>query len=169
MAMGTGGGGGMVKTPDLQIGKESKEIGAFKLDLSQVTPEFVDDQRSAAAQLQTFISIGTKLPMNQHRKIYTIVGSRSHPAPELDAFVEKKKRELEEVDFISAGSSLKICLVAEGSADIYPRLGPTMEWDTAAGQAISDCAGANLRIYETSKPLSYNKANLLNPWFIVER
>ena len=63
-----------------------------------------------------------------------IMGSRSHGTPELEAFVEKKRQEVKEVEFVSAGSSLKICRVAEGVADIYPRLGPTMEWDTAAGQ-----------------------------------
>ena len=74
-----------------------------------------------------------------------------------------------ELDFVSAGSSLKFCLVAEGKADIYPRLGPTMEWDTAAGQVVAQCAGARIVNHETGRELRYNKESLLNPWFIVER
>jgi 3'(2'), 5'-bisphosphate nucleotidase len=81
--------------------------------------------------------------------------------------VEQKRREYEQVDFISAGSSLKICLVAEGKADIYPRLGPTMEWDTAAGQAIAENAGRQVLVWDTRKPMTYNREDLLNPWFVV--
>jgi 3'(2'), 5'-bisphosphate nucleotidase len=98
-----------------------------------------------------------------------IVGSRSHAGEALRDYVETKRREVGEVDFVSAGSSLKFCLVAEGKADIYPRLGPTMEWDTAAGQAIAENAGAQVRQVESQQPLAYNKPDLLNPWFIVER
>ena len=83
--------------------------------------------------------------------------------------VEEKRAEFGDVEFISAGSSLKICLVAEGRADLYPRLGPTMEWDTAAGQAIAESAGARVYQYDTREPLIYNKADLHNPWFIVQR
>ena len=65
------------------------------------------------------------------------------------------------------GSSLKICLVADGTADVYPRFAPTMEWDTAAGQAIAEAAGKSVINYETGKRLNYNKENLLNSWFLV--
>ena len=64
---------------------------------------------------------------------------------------------------------MKFCRVAEGAADIYPRLAPTMEWDTAAGQAVAEGAGARVVRYDNQEPLSYNKQNLLNPWFVVER
>jgi 3'(2'), 5'-bisphosphate nucleotidase len=97
------------------------------------------------------------------------MGSRSHATPELEAYVETMRKEHGEVDFISAGSSLKICLVAEGQADIYPRLGPTMEWDTAAGQAIATASGAQVVRHDDGTPLAYNKENLLNPWFFVKR
>jgi 3'(2'), 5'-bisphosphate nucleotidase len=100
-------------------------------------------------------------------RTYTIMGSRSHASPELMAFVEQKRSEYEQVHLISAGSSLKICLVAEGKADIYPRLGPTMEWDTAAGQAIAENAGRQVLTWETRKPMRYNREDLLNPWFVV--
>ena len=100
---------------------------------------------------------------------YTIVGSRSHPSPEFAAFAEEMTKSHGQVDVRSVGSSLKICLVAEGEADIYPRLGPTMEWDTAAGQAVAVCAGCRVNRFDTGEPLRYNKQSLLNPFFIVER
>jgi 3'(2'), 5'-bisphosphate nucleotidase len=98
---------------------------------------------------------------------YTIVGSRSHSTPEVDRIVEENRRIHGAVDFISAGSSLKICMVAEGRADLYPRTGPTMEWDTGAGQAIAQAAGAEVVEFDSDKPLRYNKEDLLNPWFTV--
>ena len=69
----------------------------------------------------------------------------------------------------SIGSSLKFALVASGQADVYPRFGPTMEWDTAAGQAICNAVGIEVMSKATNKPLLYNKENLLNPWFLVSK
>ena len=97
-----------------------------------------------------------------------VVASRSHLSDETLQFVEDLKKEGKEVDFVSSGSSLKFCLVAEGKADVYPRFGPTMEWDTAAGQAVIEIAGGSVLNWETKKRLEYNKENLLNPFFIVE-
>ena len=97
-----------------------------------------------------------------------VVGSRSHLSPETLQFVEDLKAQGKEVEFRSSGSSLKLCLVAEGEADVYPRFGPTMEWDTAAAHAVALYAGKNVINYETKQPLVYNKETLLNPWFIVE-
>lgn len=92
----------------------------------------------------------------------TVVMSRSHPSPELDEYL----RGVPVAEALAVGSSLKLCAVAEGKADLYPRLGPTMEWDTAAGQAIVQAAGGTvLRLDGT--PLEYNKENLLNPYFEV--
>ncbi|MDA0705167.1 MAG: 3'(2'),5'-bisphosphate nucleotidase CysQ [Proteobacteria bacterium] len=92
-----------------------------------------------------------------------VVGSRSHRGSSLDAFLDK----LGEYDMLPMGSSLKFCTVAEGNADVYPRLGPTSEWDTAAAQAVVEQAGG--RVLELDgKPLSYNKKEaILNPWFVV--
>src|SRR5690606_14971359 len=101
-------------------------------------------------------------------KNYTIVASRSHMSPETEAFFKKKKDEHHQFDTVSMGSSLKICLVAEGKAHVYPRYAPTMEWDTAAGHAIALGAGKNLYDYETGKPMKYNRENLRNNWFLVE-
>ncbi|MEX2380258.1 MAG: inositol monophosphatase family protein, partial [Vicingaceae bacterium] len=72
-----------------------------------------------------------------------------------------------EVEIISVGSSLKLCMVAEGKADAYPRFAPTMEWDTAAGQAIVEAMGGTVINWKTQSPMLYNRENLLNDWFLV--
>ena len=82
--------------------------------------------------------------------------------------IDELKKEHGEVKLTSIGSSIKICLVAEGTADIYPRFAPTMEWDTAAGHAIAKAAGKELYHQDGCTPLAYNKEDLLNPWFIVK-
>jgi 3'(2'), 5'-bisphosphate nucleotidase len=96
-----------------------------------------------------------------------IVGSRSHPTPEMEAFVAEQRAQFGEVEFIAMGSSLKLCIVAEGKADIYPRFGPTMEWDTAAADAVVRASGRRVLAYGTDDDLPYNKENLLNGWFVV--
>jgi len=97
-----------------------------------------------------------------HEAGLTVVMSRSHPSPELEEYLKGVKI----AEALPVGSSLKLCVVAEGLADIYPRLGPTMEWDTAAGHAVAEAAGAKVMTPE-GVPLVYNKENLLNPYFIV--
>lgn len=92
-----------------------------------------------------------------------VVGSRSHRGASLDAFLEK----LVDFEMVPMGSSLKFCLVAEGAADIYPRLGPTSEWDTAAAQAVVEQAGGTV-LQLDGNPLNYNtKPDILNPHFLV--
>ncbi len=92
-----------------------------------------------------------------------VVGSRSHRGASLDAFLEQ----LGPVEMLAMGSSLKFCIVAEGKADIYPRLGLTSEWDTAAAQAVVEQAGGAVVELDGS-PLAYNaKADILNPHFLV--
>jgi 3'(2'), 5'-bisphosphate nucleotidase len=98
----------------------------------------------------------------------TVVASRSHLTEEVERFVGALREGGKEVDFVSAGSSLKFCLVAEGSADVYPRFGPTMEWDTAAAHAVALGAGRSVRTWPDREALRYNKEDLLNPWFVVE-
>ena len=98
---------------------------------------------------------------------FCIVASRSHLSAETETFIEEMRQEHEDIRLVSSGSSLKICLVAEGSADVYPRFAPTMEWDTAAGDAIARAAGREMVNAETGEPLTYNKPDLHNPWFIV--
>jgi 3'(2'), 5'-bisphosphate nucleotidase len=94
-----------------------------------------------------------------------IVASRSHAGPATEAFLKNLEHDYA-LEVVSKGSSLKFCLVAEGSADLYPRLGPTMEWDTAAAQCIVAQAGGQVTTLKKT-PLQYNKTDLLNPYFVV--
>ncbi len=111
----------------------------------------------------------SRLPDKNGNGTLTVAGSRSHGTRELEEYVQGLRERYGEVAFLPAGSSLKFCLVAEGLADIYPRLGPTMEWDTAAGQVIVEEAGGSVVEWGSTRPLEYNKENLLNPHFIAFR
>ena len=106
--------------------------------------------------------------INKNRK-FTVVASRSHMSPETAEFIDELKVEHGDIKLISKGSSLKLCEVAEGSADIYPRFAPTSEWDTAAAHAIVSISGGEVINALTNKPVVYNKEDILNPWFIVRR
>lgn len=110
----------------------------------------------------------TRLPMSHPDRTYTIVASRSHQSAETEAFIRNAEKEHGKVQLTSMGSALKICLVAEGAADVYPRYAPTMEWDTAAGHAIANEAGHQLIDLSTNAPMRYNKHELVNNWFIVQ-
>lgn len=134
------------------------ERGAFKIS------EF----NNPDAGLDQWIASAEKLPLAIDSKMYTVVGSRSHKSAETAEFMDELSVEHGEINIVSMGSSLKICLVAEGVADIYPRFAPTMEWDTAAGHAIAKAAGKEIYDHSTGKPMVYNKENLLNNWFIVK-
>jgi 3'(2'), 5'-bisphosphate nucleotidase len=112
---------------------------------------------------------GTRTPI--HVRAYaggraTVVASRSHRGAEVDRFLERLAAREGDYETASYGSSLKLCLVAEGSADVYPRLGPTSEWDTAAAQCVVEAAGGAVTNL-AGQPLAYNKPDILNPWFLV--
>jgi len=112
---------------------------------------------------------GQKLPCKteKQRNTYKIIASRSHMSDETRKFIDTMRTKKEK-ELISIGSSLKICLVAEGEADIYPRLAPTMEWDTGAAHAIVNEAGGSVIEYEKRRQLHYNQRKTLrNPSFIV--
>jgi 3'(2'), 5'-bisphosphate nucleotidase len=111
--------------------------------------------------VNNLIDSSVKLPLSREDKTYTIVASRSHLSDETVDFIEELKKEKGDVHLISKGSSLKLCLVAEGSADCYPRFAPTMEWDTAAGQAICEHAGFRVIDWETKKIYSTIDQNYL--------
>jgi len=96
-----------------------------------------------------------------------VVGSLSHQSPQMLEFLAEQKLKHRHVEFVPMGSSLKLCLVAEGAADIYPRYGPTMEWDTAAAHAVVNAAGRRVTHHDSDDELHYNKPDLHNPWFIV--
>lgn len=97
-----------------------------------------------------------------------VVCSRSHLNEDTKKFIDEMKERYKNIVLISRGSSLKFCMVAEGIADVYPRFAPTMEWDTAAGQAICEAVGINVWDQNTKKPLLYNKKSLKNNWFLVK-
>lgn len=132
-------------------------VGSFKIQaFSEKTDQSVDEWMVEQNQLpQVF------------ERPYTIVGSRSHMSPETEEFIEEMKGKHGEIDIISVGSSLKLCMVAEGKADAYPRFAPTMEWDTAAGQAIVEAMGRSVIDWKTKENMKYNRENLLNNWFLV--
>jgi 3'(2'), 5'-bisphosphate nucleotidase len=96
-----------------------------------------------------------------------VVASRSHMNDETKGFIDSLSRHYKSLELTSSGSSLKLCLVAEGAADIYPRLALTMEWDTAAAHAIVSEAGGHVVKFGTEEELAYNKETLLNPYFLV--
>lgn len=138
----------------------STEHGAYRVDGAAHLKDLDN--------IEDWMSKGVKLPESQERP-YTMVGSRSHMSDETAAYFDDVRRDHPNAEIISKGSSLKICMVAEGSADVYPRFAPTMEWDTAAGHAIAKAAGFEIyQAKEENKPLEYNKEDLLNPWFIVK-
>ena len=105
-------------------------------------------------------------PNQKNNNILRIVGSRSHLNDTTKNYISKIEKK-NKTRIVSKGSSLKFCLVAEGEAEIYPRFAPTMEWDTAAGQAICEAVGVKVTDVTTNEPLKYNKQNLLNPHFLV--
>lgn len=136
----------------------SETVGAYKSEISKAT----------VLNLASLIASANKLPIEVTNKKFKVVASRSHLSEETEMFVDGLKTVHKELEFISSGSSIKLCLVAEGTANVYPRFAPTMEWDTAAGQAICEIAGKQVIDYTTNKSLLYNKENLLNNWFIVQ-
>ena len=135
----------------------SKEMGAFKVAVDLKNYD-----------LETLISKGNKLPLQREDNTFTIVASRSHMSPETETYVQEMRDLHGEVNLISKGSSLKLCMVAEGTANCYPRFAPTMEWDTAAGQAICEHAGFQVIDWSTKENMLYNREELLNAWFLVK-
>ena len=135
----------------------SKELGSFKVNI---------DLKSY--NLEHILVDANKLPLQRKDNTFTIVASRSHMSLETEAYVVKMKEKHGDANLISKGSSLKLCMVAEGTANCYPRFAPTMEWDTAAGQAICEHAGFEVIDIVTKKNMLYNRENLLNNWFIVK-
>lgn len=103
------------------------------------------------------------------RKTVRLISSKSHYNRETEEYVEKLKRKHQQIEMISIGSAMKFMYLAEGKADIYPRLAPTMEWDTAAGQIILEESGGRVLDFQAREPLVYNKEDLKNPWFVATR
>jgi 3'(2'), 5'-bisphosphate nucleotidase len=148
-------------------------FGAYKLDNLKTIGQLLDDAGNSARnslQLGALVDRAVRLPLRQatgrSSKQINLVGSRSHGIEALSDFVEKMKEDYDTVGFVPAGSALKFCLVAEGKADLYPRFGPTMEWDTAAGHCVVEQSGGAVVRMSGKTPLDYNKRDLLNPHFI---
>ena len=150
---------GVVYVPALkELYFSTSEIGSFKT-------RAINTNLSIEDRIQE----SQKLPINNLDRPYTVVASRSHLSEETSEFIAKLEEKHGKVERLSKGSSLKLCMVAEGSADMYPRFAPTMEWDTAAGQAICNHSGCTVINWKTKSDLLYNREELLNPWFLVER
>jgi 3'(2'), 5'-bisphosphate nucleotidase len=143
------------------------DLGAFKTSDAQAV--LAASGPAGEVRLDAWMQSSERLPIRPASRRFTVAGSRSHMSREMEDYLAELRSSKGAIEFISAGSALKFCLVAEGTADLYPRLGPTMEWDTAAGQAVAEAAGARVLQYENRTPMRYNKESLLNPWFIVER
>jgi 3'(2'), 5'-bisphosphate nucleotidase len=131
-------------------------IGSYKIEIDNCVKD-----------LDNLIDLSARLPVSHERLEYVVVGSRSHMTKETKEYVDLMKLKKKEIRVLAIGSSLKICMVAEGRADSYPRYAPTMEWDTAAGHAIANMAGFKILEYNSSEEIVYNKESLLNPWFLV--
>lgn len=144
----------------------AKGVGAFKINHVDFIPFIGVIQTSS---LEDLFRVAKKLPTVSNRKNYVVVASRSHMSSETHYHIENIKHHHQNVEIVSTGSSIKMCWVAEGIADEYPRFGPTMEWDTAAGQAILEESKACLIDFKTNQVMKYNRENLLNNWFIAKR
>ncbi len=133
--------------------------------------------------LQSLEKLGHDVPGLGDGSPLRVVASRSHGSAATESFVQRLAAEGRPVERVSRGSALKLCMVASGEADVYPRLAPTMEWDTAAAQAVVECAGGRVVVYDDAlhaaftergpsalcagRSLTYNRPDLLNPWFVA--
>lgn len=144
----------------------AKGLGSFKIDRHDFIPLL---NGLDLIPFDNLMAHTKKLPHQSYPEVYTIVASRSHLSKETYAYIEEKKTQHGDVNIVNTGSSIKMCWVAEGFADEYPRFGPTMEWDTAAGQAILENAGCELIDFTTNASMIYNRAELRNNWFTARR
>jgi 3'(2'), 5'-bisphosphate nucleotidase len=141
--------------------------GSYRLEgFSMFAGQIPDDLAERA------IRLAPKEPFDfderQKKKSLTVIASRSHRGVHFEGYVRRLRGKFaEHVEIKTSGSALKPCLVADGSADIYPRFGPTMEWDTAAPHAVVRGVGKRMVAFDTGRELVYNKEQLVNPSFLV--
>jgi len=134
-------------------------LGAFRCN----------EEKNFTQPIDYLVQFATPLPdRDPGDEEFKVVASRSHFTRETENYVNSLDYGDKPLKLIPSGSSLKLCMVAEGSAHLYPRLGPTMEWDTAAAHAVVKAAGKNIYRLEDGRELEYNKENLLNPDFVVK-
>ena len=145
----------------------TKELYYAVVEIGKAYKEVLDEKHQIKGEL--FEEKSEIVPGGFLKNKIRVVSSRSHMNQETLDFIEQLKSVYDDVEIVSKGSSLKLCLVAEGKADVYPRFAPTMEWDTAAGHAICKAVGLKVVSKSTQKELIYNKENLLNHHFIVQK
>jgi len=153
-------------------------LGAYRLEnKNKIIQEIVNEltlreHTNYEEKFIELISCSKKLPLNNKEYkpggVINVIVSRSHMNRKTEEFLEELSKNYKFINRINVGSSLKLCIIAEGSADIYPRFAPTMEWDIAAGQCIVEEAGGRVINYESSEPLKYNKKSLVNLWFVIK-
>ena len=151
----------------------SEGVGSYKLESLETLAQLaagMENSENPIPLLDAVVRAAKRLPLDfaGHKSggKVTVVGSRSHGTEALADFVHRMKQGCGEVQFLPTGSALKFLLIAEGKADIYPRFGPTMEWDTAAGQCVVEQSGGIVLALEEGISLAYNKKELRNPDFI---
>lgn len=130
--------------------------GAYKLNNPETDCSFAEMVRA-----------GQKLPVQTQSSEYVVATSRSHMNEGTQRYVDKLKTEHENLRLTAVGSALKLALIAEGSVNIYPKIGRTMEWDTASGHALLKASGKNIFMHDLKTELTYNKEDLGNPDFVA--
>jgi len=140
-----------------------KHFGSYKISDTDVQKLVFHPEYS----LEEILELSDKLPIYNLPNVYTIITSRSHLDDKTIKYIDDKRKDHGIIEYIRMGSSIKMCLLAEGKAHEYPRFGRTMEWDTAAAHAILKEAGGNLLEFKTLQPLQYHKKNFENPDFIA--
>jgi 3'(2'), 5'-bisphosphate nucleotidase len=138
------------------------KIGAFKT-------VNIFSKENQYYNINDLIEKSIKLPIFENRNSFVVLKSKSHNSFKNDEFIKFLSSKYSNLEILEKGSSLKICILAEGKADIYPRFGPTSEWDTAAGHAILKASGGNIFDAHAKKEIIYNKKNILNPDFVAVR
>ena len=141
--------------------------GACKAEGQAPGPELERALASARSLPRRPSTYPGRIPSRPQAARLTVMASRSHSGPEWERFLERLRETYAEVEVLPLGSALKSCLVAEGRADLYLRFGSTMEWDTAAAQAVMEEVGRRVRAYPTRRSLRYNKENPENPSFLA--
>ena len=137
--------------------------GSFKINLGEYNIDSILE-----LGIVKLIEMSDRLPAEVSGDVFKVVGSRSHMSKETEEYIEHLTKKHPNVEVVSAGSAIKLCLVAEGVANEYPRFAPTMEWDTAAGHAIANQAGKKVFAFGTEEELTYNRENNVNGWFLVK-
>ena len=137
------------------------QVGAYKIEnlkINGYTDILLDNLYKNAVRMPSV-----------ENEIFTILTSLNHTTYQTNTFIDEMRQQYGEVNTMSIGSSLKMCLLADGAANVYVRHADTYEWDTAAAQAILEAAGCSIKSLDRGKRLSYNKESLINPWFTCER